>query len=288
MTALDPFTALGPLFRNFSVTQSSEPLVLVDSHVHVYPQFDAARLLFSAHENFARQMRANAAPQAPWQGVLMLSETHACNWFERVREHGESEIHGWRMQSTGDDISLLATGPAQQRLHIVAGRQINSREGVEILTLASTVRIADGAPIESVVKQGLAAGALVVLPWGAGKWLGHRGRLVARTLQESARRGERVFAGDNGGRPSVWPRPTVFTESEARGCPVLPGTDPLPIVGCEARVGTYGFAMKGPLQELQTGLQLRQQLLAAKTLQPFGRGESLPGFVRSQLKLRLG
>jgi hypothetical protein len=263
----------------------SDAFVLVDAHVHVYPRFDPARLLFSAHENFARHMRASAAPGAAWQGVLMLSETQSCDWFSQVRAAGDSQIHGWRLQPTADDISLLATGPAQQRVHIVAGRQINTREGVEVLTLASTVRIADGTPLESAIKQGLESVSVVVLPWGAGKWLGARGELVARTLQECS---DKVFAGDNRGRPWIWPRPSVFAGCAARRRPVLPGTDPLPLAGHEKHVGTYGFVMRGALQELQPGLELRARLLGSTALLPFGRRESLGGFALSQVRLRLG
>jgi hypothetical protein len=265
---------------------SSSPaaIVIVDAHVHVYPQFEPARLLFSAHENFARHIRANYAADAAWQGVLMLSETQACDWFAQTRAKGSTTIEGWRLQPCDDEITLLAIGPAQQRMHIVAGRQINTREGVEVLTLASTVRIADGAPLDFAIKEGVGAGAVVVLPWGAGKWLGRRGELVARTLQECR---DRIFAGDNAGRPWIWPRPAIFAASEAHGRPVLPGTDPLPLAGCEKRVGSYGFVMRGALRELQPGLELRERLFTAAALQGFGKCESLSGFALNQVKLRL-
>lgn len=266
------------------VSPRSDAVVIVDAHVHVYPQFEPARLLFSAHENFARHIRANYAADAAWQGVLMLSETQACDWFAQMRAKGSSTIGGWHLQAADDEISMLATGPAQQRIHIVAGRQINTREGVEVLTLASTVRIADGAPLEAAIKQAVEAAAVVVLPWGAGKWLGRRGELVARTLQECR---DRIFAGDNSGRPWIWPRPAIFAACEAQGRPVLPGTDPLPLAGCEKRVGSYGFVMQGALQELQPGLELRDRLFTAAALQAFGKRESLGGFALNQMKLRL-
>lgn len=262
----------------------SDAVILVDAHVHVYPQFAPAQLLFSAYKNFTRHMGANYSTGAAWQGVLMLSETQSCDWFAQMRANNSSNVDGWHLQASEDDISMLAIGPAQQRIHIVAGRQINTREGVEVLTLASKVRIADGTPLESTLKQGLDAGSVVVLPWGAGKWLGRRGELVARTLQEY---GDRIFAGDNGGRPWIWPRPTVFAASEARGRPVLPGSDPLPMRGCEKRVGSYGFVMQGALQELQPGQELRERLFTATALQAFGKRESVSGFALNQVKLRL-
>ena len=67
----------------------------------------------------------------------------------------------------------------------------------------------------------------------------------------------------------------------------MPGTDPLPLAGCEKRVGSYGFVMQGALQELQPGLELRERLFAATALQAFGRRESVSGFALNQMKLRL-
>lgn len=267
------------------MSRMTDAVVLVDAHVHVYPRFEPARLLFSAHENFARHMRASAAPDAAWQGVLMLSETNTCDWFAQVRAAQPASIAGWRLQAADDGISMVATGPARQRIHIVAGRQINTLEGVEVLTLASTVRIADGMPLAATLEQGIESASVVVLPWGAGKWLGRRGRLVARTLQECR---DKIFAGDNSGRPWLWPRPAIFAACEARGRPVLPGTDPLPLAGHEKRVGSYGFVMQGPLQESHPGLELRERLLSSTALRAYGRRETLRGFALNQIKLRWG
>src|SRR5688572_11463686 len=96
------------------VSPRPDAIVIVDAHVHVYPQFEPARLLFSAHENFARHIRANYAADAAWQSVLMLSETQACDWFAQTRAQGSTSLDGWRLQPSDDEITLLATGPAQQ------------------------------------------------------------------------------------------------------------------------------------------------------------------------------
>ena len=266
------------------MSQKSDAVVFVDAHVHVYPKFKPARLFSSAHANFAHHAGAGAAPASAWQGALMLSETNTCDWFAQARAAGGATMDGWRLHAADDDISLVAMGPAGERIYIVAGRQINTREGIEVLTLASTVRIADGMSLDATLKQGVESGAVVVFPWAAGKWLGRRGKLVARTLQEHA---DKVFAGDNGGRPWLWPRPALFADSEARGRPVLPGTDPLPLAGHEKRVGSYGFAMHGALKESHPGLDLRERLLKATVLRPYGHSETLRGFALNQIKLRL-
>jgi hypothetical protein len=264
----------------------SDSMTLVDAHVHVYPQFNAGMLLASAHRNFLHHARAAGA--SSWQGVLLLAETSACDWFLRTRDSAqESAIDGWHLAALSEDeTSMLASGPQQQRVFVVAGRQINTIEGIEVLTLASTVRIADAQSLEETLRLGLEAGAIVVLPWGAGKWLGHRARLVKQALHQW---GDMVFTGDNGGRPWIWPRPALFAAGEGRGRPVLPGTDPLPLAGHEHRVGAHGFMLRENLRDSQPGLDLRGRLVDASSLalQPFGRRETLRGFVRDQVQLRL-
>lgn len=265
----------------------TEAVVLVDAHVHVYPNFKPSLLFSSAYGNFACHAKLHGSGAAAWQGILMLSETSACNWFAQVHAAATASFDGWSVaRIAGDDLTLSVTGPAQQRLLIIAGRQVNSREGVEVLTLATGADVGDGATLDETIRGGVEAGAVVILPWGAGKWLGSRGKLVARTLAENK---AGVFAGDNGGRPWLWPRPAVFAAAERRGRPVLSGTDPLPIAGHESRVGRYGFIMRGALDETRPGSDLRQRLLGStvESLQPFGRCESVHGFALSQLRLRL-
>ena len=263
-----------------------DAVVLVDAHVHVYPNFNVARLLSCAAANFARHAMVHSLENAAWQGVLLLAETHSCDWFARTRAAGVSKFDTWTVSpALGDDISLLASSPGQKDLVVVAGRQVNSREGIEVLTLANDCRVADGLPLRETIQRGIGANAVVVLPWGVGKWLGRRGGLV----REAMRGVEPIFSGDNSARPWFWPRPAAFAVGEERGRPVLPGTDPLPLPGEESRVGSCGFAMRGALGETNPGVELRDRLLGAATtsLQPFGARERLHTFALNQIKLRL-
>jgi hypothetical protein len=263
-------------------------LILVDAHVHVYPVFNFAALLSSAYDNFARHARVRQHAEVPWQGVVMLSETSACDWFARSYAAGDMQLeNGWRVvASESESESLWAVGPAQQKLCIVAGRQVNTREGIEVLTLGTRTHVPDGMTLEETLRDAEAADAVVVLPWGVGKWLGSRGALVRKALETRERQ---VFAGDNSGRPWIWPRPAIFESSVKRGVPVLPGTDPLPLAGEEKRVGSFGFAMEGSLPNDRPAIYLRDRLRgpALQTLRPFGRSESVGAFFYNQIKLRL-
>ena len=64
-----------------------------------------------------------------------------------------------------------------------------------------------------MVREARESGALVVIPWGAGKWLGRRGAVLSRYLRSVDDPG--IFLGDNGGRPNAW-RPRHFGLGETR------------------------------------------------------------------------
>ena len=129
---------------------------------------------------------------------------------------------------------------------------------------------------------------MVVLPWGVGKWLGRRGDLVAGAL---GRRGDAppVLAGDNGGRPWFWPRPTVFARMESQELPVLAGTDPLPLENQAARVGSYGMVLSGNIDDANAAGELKARFLSkgdVRNLRTFGPLERAPRFIINQLRLR--
>jgi hypothetical protein len=270
-----------------AATAMTHPAVLVDAHVHVYPAFDTALLLESAAVNFARNAAARGMHADAFQGVLLLAETAACNWFDTVFAAGGWSDRGWNLVTVPDDeISLLAQGPAGQKLLLIAGRQAATAEGLEVLSLCSRARIADRQSLDRTLDLALDGGAVVVVPWAVGKWLGRRGQLVQQAL---ARHGQRIFAGDNGGRPRAWPRPALFAASERLERPVLSGTDPLPLPGEERCVGRYGVVLDGALPENRPGLALRDRLLAATTqnIRPFGQLETVSNFFLNQVMLRL-
>src|SRR5690606_24309808 len=60
-------------------------MVLVDSHVHVHPCFDLARVLDTAAENFRRHA-LGAGCDGHYQAVLCLTETASADCFFRMRE----------------------------------------------------------------------------------------------------------------------------------------------------------------------------------------------------------
>lgn len=245
--------------------------VAVDAHVHLLGVPSTA-LLAGWASNFAKFARASQRV-----GVLMLTESAGCHVFDQLRAAGS------RFRPTEDAVALT-TSAGEWTLVIMAGRQIVTREGLEVLALATDAVPADRRPLKETLDEVRAADGLAVLPWGAGKWLGSRGAKVGAAIGRYPP-GE-LFFGDNGGRPALW-RSTHLHRAAAKGFRILPGTDPLPIGGQEARIGRFGFTLPAslPLDKPATALK---HLLRDPKVEPTPYGASLPllEFAAQQIRLR--
>lgn len=253
--------------------------------MHIHAQTDVELLLSSAMRNFS----AVAAEQGltGWTGMLWLAEMSGQNWFKTFSQPGPaSRFRSWQVTGVGPSALIAESAGVHSCLYLVAGSQVVTAERLEVLALGTPMRFEEGRPLDHTIKAAQDAGALVVLPWGVGKWLGPRGQLVSSAL--TTRRESGILAGDNAGRPAFWAEPHVFRTVRARGLPVLPGTDPLPISGEERRVGANGFWLRGRLREPVDGAALRDMVLEAGAdgVNCFGRRETPWRFVRNQLALR--
>jgi SAM-dependent methyltransferase len=258
--------------------------VLVDAHVHLHERSALERCLDAAAANFSRAT-ARLGAEGEVFGCLMLAEIAGIDCFAALAD-GQLCAGAWQIGPTEETVSLLATRSGALPVLVIAGRQIVSAERVEVLALGTRARIPDGQPLAATIDAIRADGALAVLPWGFGKWWGERGRIVDAYLA-SAPQGK-VFLGDNGGRPIGLPAPRQFARAALRGMLVLPGSDPLPRTGEIERIGRYGFVLHLPLDFHRPALALKTHLDALER-QPatFGRLQSPPRFLASQLSLRL-
>lgn len=255
--------------------------IAIDAHAHLRRGFELTRFLDHAAANFRR-----ASDRKPL-GVLLLAETAGCVRFEDLVALPGDLSGDWVFERTGEPGSLVARHRSMTVLLLIAGRQIVTRERLEVLSLASAARIEDGLPIDAAIGAAREAGAIAVLPWGFGKWWGRRGAIVRRIL-ESVRPGE-VFVGDNGNRPRPTLRPRLFRVAERRGILVLPGSDPLSLPDQIARIGGYGTILSAPL-DLERPAAGIAAILRSRTapFTPFGRREGAAGFLRAQLQSAFG
>jgi hypothetical protein len=258
--------------------------MLVDGHVHLHACFAVPDFLEAAAANLAAAARRLGLPGNP-AGCLLLVESQGVDQFAGLAD-GTASTGAWRVIPTEEPVSLLAHRPGALPIVLVAGRQIVSRERLEVLAVGTRAIFADGRPFDEALAEVMAQDAVAIVPWGVGKWQGARGRLIADLLERDRVRS--LFVGDNGGRLGLAPRPKLFDRAQSRRVPVLAGSDPLPSPDQLAKVGAYGFVADVSLGASAPFAALRGYLESLETSpRTFGRLESLPGFVRSQVAMQV-
>jgi hypothetical protein len=259
--------------------------VAVDFHLHFYGEYDEDAFWRALIANLDRGAAALGHSTMPLERVALLTEATGLSMFSRWRERTGSGPGGIRFMPTSEPYSLALHQDGERRLQLIAGRQIVTAERLEVLTAGAAPPVPDNRPLASVVDELVGAGSLAIIPWGAGKWLGRRGRLV----RETAGRIEApvFFLADNPARPSVWPPPRIFHEMERRGRAVLRGSDPLPLAGEEKRAGALASLLEGEFDPLRPLGSLIRILAARGRVRGLGRRDGPVTFLWRQLRLRL-
>ena len=265
-------------------------LIIIDAHVHIRPCFNIDQLLTSAWQNFQRYA-SQKGNTTKFTGVLLLTETSEDNWFAQTVNQIQTSpsksfnTEKWAFSPTAESCSLRATNDQGHTLLLMAGRQVVTAENLEVLALICDRTFSDGLPLEETIQAIQKQKALVVLPWGFGKWLGNRGRLISSLIENASL--APLFLGDNSGRPIFWPRPHYFQRIEQQGRQILPGTDPLPIASEASRPGSFGLAIAGTLDSETPGQSLRERLLHPQAeWEAYGQLETPLKFIRNQLAIR--
>ena len=262
----------------------SRTRLVVDGHAHLR-ESSFARALDAANENFAR-----VAPPDAWSAVLCLVEPAGQDLFamwSRGAANGAlalgSRCSTWRARRTREEESLALERENGRSLALIAGRQVISAERLEVLAIGTSRAFAEGTPAGRLVDQIQRADALAVLPWGAGKWLGARGRSLRDLIRDSEEGS--LYLGDNGGRPTLW-RPSHFKLARSAGIPILPGSDPLPFSGEAVRLGSFGFTTLADRFDPETpAAGLKDALRSGSTPVPYGRSMGAGRFLSNQVRL---
>jgi hypothetical protein len=253
----------------------------VDAHVHFHRRALVGPSLDAAAENSLRVNRRSSG----LIGALLLAQSAEEQVFEELREGPVTES-GWSIEPASAEPESLIARKGERALAIVCGRQVRAQGGLEMLALGTCRQFTDGRSFAETVGEVSRSGAISVLPWGFGKWMGVRGRIIEATL--AAIGSDRLYLGDNGGRLSGAPQPVLVRRYEKRGFRVLPGSDPFPFGGDHQRVGGFGFLAERPLAEDAPWRGLREELLALKdSPRRFGRATDPLRFAINQIGIQL-
>lgn len=206
--------------------------VIADTHVHLYPCYDIRRSLDALRGNLSR-----LDGQAVCLGFL--AERRDCRCFQEMRDSGAG-LSGSGLETECLDNALRFREQGRPDLYLFPGRQIITRERIEILALTVDLEIEDGLPAQEVVDRILQGNGLPVVSWAPGKWFFKRGEVVERLLAEN--KPGALFLGDTTLRPAGWGLPLIMGKGLRKGFALVSGSDPLPFAGEEQFMGRYGVA----------------------------------------------
>lgn len=228
-------------------------MIIADTHVHVYPCYDAGILLASLTDNLGKL--GGKAVKAGF-----LAERRDCDVFASMRDGKYGPLPpGIKIVSSHEKECMVLDRAGSEPVYLFAGRQIVTSERLEMLGLAVDAAFPDGLTAEDAVRRVQDAGGVPVLAWSPGKWFGRRGEIVGRILQ-TFKPGE-LLIGDSSLRPPWWGKPELMIEAERRGFTIVAGSDPLPFSGEESLCGTYAVLIEALFDVAQPVLSVRQALL---------------------------
>jgi hypothetical protein len=177
--------------------------------------------------------------------IWLMAERFDCDFFQGfsaatlIRENEDIEI-----TPLGDGKTLAVRSDGQLLLYIIGGRQIVTRERLEILSLCSRIKRGNGVYSASkLIEDILSSDGIPVLNWAPGKWFFSRGRIVSDLINKFSP--SSLYIGDTTLRHELWGMPSLMSAARRKGMKVIAGSDPLPLAREEKFIGSYGFTMTG-------------------------------------------
>ena len=233
--------------------------MLLDAHVHVYPDYDRGILLGSALGNLS----AKAKPGDSL--AMVLVEREGVDVFGEWAR-GEGLPEGWSAKPL-DPTAVRLRNQHGGELFVFAGRQIACAERLEILGVCTRAPVPDGVSCAEAIAAVRESGGVPVLSWGVGKWLFKRAKIVQSLL--AGNEPSALPLCDTSLRPVFWPRPAAMRGAR----PVLCGSDPLPRSGEEVQAGRYACANPVDIAGPNPSALLRDAVVKGP-MQPIGRRSS--------------
>jgi len=263
----------------------------IDAHAHLHDCYPVQEALSAALQNLSHQAARDNVGKARWGGCLMITELDTT----------PPEISCAKLDVVGEPFRRLNTSEpgcasffhdnTDTHLDIIFGNQVVTAEGLEVLVYGHSSVIPAHLSLPETIDAAVQQHALIILPWGFGKWMGQRGEHLAALigkLQPSDKASNACFLGDSAARLSWTQPPSLLADAAQKGLRNLPGSDPLPFASHYRKLGTQGFRLSMPMNHEQP-LDSIKKALAHSNAQPslFGQGETLGGFIYSQARMQI-
>lgn len=254
--------------------------IYCDTHVHCYDFSEIENLFAYAYSNVLTQ-GFNASND---QLVLFFTDGKRDKTWSKLQSlvKQNNSLGQWHLQRKECNKTLSVTNiDSKESITLVASRQINSSERLEFLVLGYEGDDEDGATAEKIIEK-YSVDYLLICPWGVGKWLFSRGKLLTDLLKRFK---GNVYLGDNGGRPWFWKFVPHFKQIQTT---IFNGSDPLPLKDEIKRVASFGLRIDTQVREqLNAGclIDLLKDESVDKT--NFGKALGMFAFFKSRVSLSL-
>ncbi len=261
--------------------------IACDTHVHCYQFEQLPQLLDHAMKNFNRLV-----PNAEAHVLFFTDGFVDRTWLKLQSLVNAEAVSGNWSFMMNDTTGFVEASSSDKKLYLAPARQVNTAGRLEMLLLGCDQELEDKQPANQLIDQ-YGDDYVLISPWGVGKWLGKRGRVLVDIINHA----KKPFAlGDNGGRPFFWPVPHFkFMQKLAKGgqsgivkraLPILNGSDPLPISGELSRIGSYGVSFDMS-DELSVSNVLNVLRNSDQQAENFGKPLGLFQFAIARLKMVL-
>lgn len=257
------------------MASEQDTFTYIDTHCHYCGKLSFGDFLQSALSNLSSAGHS-ARSRSHSRFALCLIEFGNGSDFIRL---AQAEEAGFTVRRV--DANTLEIDMGDDSLLIFTGRQLVTRERLEVIIIGYPGEIENGLPAEEYIKR-YSDQALVVLPWGVGKWLAKRHQVVSALLEKY--QGQFVL-GDNGGRPGWWRSIPHFRRAEALQIPVLAGSDPLPVSSFVRRVASYGSRFPASFDSCSQWVEHVRSLRGSP--QTYGSLATTLTFLKDQLGIRV-
>jgi len=267
----------------------------LDAHVHLYACYSLTRLFDCAHQNLSSQSTQLNGESDVY--VLFLVNAEHENARQKLNAYTANQSSPWQFE--WHDNAVLVSRD-EKRLWCVLGQQLVTQEGLEVLSVGeSQYAYSPRYSIADLLEQ--SSQSLVLLPWGVGKWLGNRGKLIHELSHKNSYNDNKklnqffsdIPSRSKGLRALLGGHALLSGANDKQR--LINGTDPLPIAGEECSVGSFGSRICVDQQSDlgPTDPNIINSLLASlkqnkdSSIKQFGKHQNIISTVIKQLKIRL-
>lgn len=260
-------------------------MIISDFHVHFHKKYNKDIFFNSIKNNFLNYYKKENLNCT--HHIVCLAESAGTSFFKELSSfYNTSVLDSWSFNPTNSNNTIIAIHDSGFRIHIIAGRQIVTSENLEVLAIGMIEEIEDGKSIESVIRSVILNNSIPIVPWGFGKWIGTRKKIVEKLVESNNH--YPFYLGDNGNRPSLMGRSPIFKIAENKKIYNLQGSDPLPFNNEERRPGSYGVLIDETLQE-DYPFESLKIILKSKNINitTYGNTESVVKFFKHQIGMQI-